>query len=51
MLLRSLERREAQELRTRFVPLEGNFPAIAAWVGRVQTLPGYERTVPPHWKE
>jgi len=51
MLLRSLERREAQELRARFVPLEGNFPAIAAWVGRVQTLPGYERTVPPHWKE
>jgi Glutathione S-transferase len=51
MLLRSLERREAQELRARFLPLEGNFPAIAAWVGRIQALPGYERTVPPHWKE
>jgi glutathione S-transferase len=51
MLLRSLERREAQELRPRFLPLERNFPAIAAWVGRVQALPGYERTVPPHWKE
>jgi glutathione S-transferase len=33
------------------VPLESNFPAIAAWSARVQTLPGYERTVPPHWKE
>ena len=51
MLLRSLERREAQDLRARFLPLQGNFPAIAAWIGRVQTLPGYERTVPPHWKE
>jgi glutathione S-transferase len=51
MLLRSLDRREAHELRTRFLPLESNFPAIAAWIGRVQTLPGYERTVPPHWKE
>jgi glutathione S-transferase len=51
MLLRSLERREAHELRTRFLPVEGNFPAIAAWIGRVQSLPGYERTVPPHWKE
>jgi glutathione S-transferase len=51
MLLRSLERREAQELRPRFLPLERSFPAIAAWVGRVQALPGYERTVPPHWKE
>jgi glutathione S-transferase len=51
MLLRSLERREAQELRARFLPLDSNFPAIAAWIGRVQALPGYERTVPPHWKE
>ena len=51
MLLRSLDRREAQELRPRFLPLESNFPAIAAWIGRVQALPGYERTVPPHWKE
>ena len=51
MLLRSLERREAQELRARLLPLESNFPAIAAWTGRVQALPGYERTVPPHWKE
>ena len=22
-----------------------NFPAIAAWIGRVEALPGYERTV------
>jgi glutathione S-transferase len=51
MLLRSLERREAQDLRARFLPLGSNFPAIAAWSGRVQMLPGYERTVPPHWKE
>lgn len=51
MLLRSLDRREAQELRARFLPLESNFPAIAAWIGRVQALPGYEKTVPPHWKE
>jgi len=28
-----------------------HWTTIAAWVGRVQTLPGYERTVPPHWKE
>jgi PAS domain S-box-containing protein len=51
MLLRSLERREAHDLRARFLPLESNFPAIAAWIGRIQALPGYERTVPPHWKE
>ena len=45
MLLRALERREAQELRARLLPLEANFPAIAAWISRVEALPGYERTV------
>ena len=51
LLLRALDRREAQELRTRLLPLETNFPAIAAWMKRIEALPGYERTVPPHWKE
>jgi glutathione S-transferase len=51
ILLRALERREAQELRARLLPLETNYPAIAAWIQRIQALPGYERTVPPHWRE
>lgn len=51
MLLRALDRREAQELRGRFLPLETNFPAIAAWSKRIEALPGYERTYPPHWRE
>jgi glutathione S-transferase len=51
MLLRALERREAQDLRARLLPLEANFPAIAAWIARVEKLPGYERTYPPHWRE
>jgi glutathione S-transferase len=50
MLLRALERREAQELRGRLLPLEANFPAIDAWLKRVETMPGYEKTYPPHWK-
>jgi glutathione S-transferase len=51
MLLRALERREAQELRARLLPLESNFPAIAAWIKRIEALPGYEKTYPPHWRE
>lgn len=51
MLLRALDRREAQDLRVRLLPLEMQFPAIAAWIRRVEQLPGYERTYPPHWKE
>lgn len=51
MLLRALDRREAQELRGRLLPLETNYPAIAAWIKRIEALPGYERTYPPHWRE
>jgi len=51
MLLRALERREASELRNRWLPLDANFPAIAAWIKRVEELPGYDRTFPPHWRE
>lgn len=51
MLLRALDRREAQDLRGRLLPLETNYPAIAAWIKRIEALPGYERTYPPHWRE
>ena len=51
MVLRTLDRREAQDLRSRFLPLETNYPAILAWIQRVEALPGYERTYPPHWRE
>jgi glutathione S-transferase len=51
MLLRALDRREAHDLRSRWLPLEINYPAIAAWIKRVEALPGYQRTYPPHWKE
>jgi glutathione S-transferase len=50
LLLRALERREAEQLRARFVPLDAHFPAIAAWVRRIENLPGYDRTYPPHWR-
>ena len=26
-------------------------PALAAWMKRVEALPYFGRTVPPHWKE
>lgn len=50
LLQRALARREADDLQTPFEPLEPNFPAIAAWLRRVEALPGYERTYPPHWR-
>jgi glutathione S-transferase len=51
LLLRAMEKREASELRSRFLPMETTYPAIARWIGRMASLPGYERTYPPHWRE
>jgi len=51
LLLRAMEKREAGELRSRFLPMETTYPAIARWFGRVAQLPGYDRTYPPHWRE
>lgn len=50
-LLRALHKPEARDLASRFLPLEANYPAIGRWIARVEALPGYERTYPPHWRE
>ncbi len=49
LLLRALNRPEAVELRPRFLPMENNYPALARWMARVESMPGFERTCPPHW--
>jgi glutathione S-transferase len=51
LLLRAMSKREAGELRSRFLPMERTYPAIARWIARMEQLPGYERTYPPHWRE
>ena len=51
LLLRALRQRSAAELSARFLPMERNYPALARWMRRIEALPGYERTYPPHWRE
>jgi glutathione S-transferase len=51
LLLRTLARPQAQDIRTRLLPLETNYPGVAAWLKRMETLPGYDRAYPPHWRE
>jgi len=31
-------------------PLEEVFPNVQRWTGLIETIPGYERTYPPHWR-
>jgi glutathione S-transferase len=51
LLIRALLRREAFELRTRFLPVEVHYPCLARWFARIEALPGYARTYPPHWRQ
>jgi glutathione S-transferase len=51
LLVRALNRPEARDLSSRFLPLATNYPALDRWIARVQALPGYERTYPPHWRD
>ena len=50
LLRRALARPQAAELGARFLPMERNYPALARWISRIESLPGYERTYPPHWR-
>lgn len=51
LLLRALGRPEAHELALRFLPVDVNYPALGRWLKRVEALPGYDRTFPPHWRK
>lgn len=51
LLLRALGRGEAAELGARFLPIERNYPALARWIERIEALPNYVRTYPPHWRD
>jgi len=51
LLLRALAQPTARELSARFLPLDTNYPALGRWMERMRSLPGFERTYPPHWRE
>jgi glutathione S-transferase len=51
LLRRALNRPAAADLSARFLPMERNYPALARWIKRIESLPGYENTYPPHWRD
>jgi len=51
MIERSLAKPGAETFAHDVLPLRDSFPKIAAWVARIEALPGYEATYPPHWRE
>jgi glutathione S-transferase len=51
LILRAASKEAAQPFKLGFVPLAQTFPNIAKWVQRIEALPNYERTYPPHWRQ
>jgi glutathione S-transferase len=51
LLLRASRRPEAAPLELGLDHFETRFPGIAAWMQRVEQLPGYEKTYPSHWRQ
>jgi len=50
LILRAASKDAARPLNLGFLPLAQRFPNIARWVQRIEALPNYQRTYPPHWR-
>ena len=48
--LRACGKEAARPLELGILPFETTHPVLAAWIKRIEALPGYERTYPPHWR-
>jgi len=48
---RGASRPKAAPLALDLLPLAPRYPRIAAWCAKIEALPGYEATYPPHWRE
>lgn len=51
LLLRAAGKEAARPLELGLIPLAKTFPNIARWINRIEELPNYQRTYPPHWRE
>jgi glutathione S-transferase len=50
-LVRSAGKEEAPALDLGILPIQQTYPNIAAWLARIEALPGYDNSYPPHWRE
>lgn len=50
LLRRVASRPQAIELALGFDTIDAQLPALAAWVARMEAMPGYHAAYPPHWK-
>jgi len=50
LMLRAATKDAAQPFNLQLLPLATNYSSLAKWVGRIEALPNYQRTYPPHWR-
>jgi glutathione S-transferase len=51
LLLRAASKEAAKPFSLGWLPLTPLFPNVARWVERIEALPNYQRTYPPHWNQ
>lgn len=51
LLLRAASKETAQPFNLGVLPLAQTCPNIAQWVERIEAVPNYQRTYPPHWRQ
>lgn len=51
LMARVLGNQSNEKLKIDFLPIADHFPAVAAWMTRVEAMPGFGDVYPPHWKE
>ncbi len=50
-LLRAAAKPTADRFEFGLLPFDRQYPALDAWCERIRTLPGYDKSYPPHWRE
>ncbi len=50
LILRAAAKDAAQLFNLQWLPLAAYYPNLANWIGRIEALPNYQRTYPPHWR-
>lgn len=51
LILRAASKDAAKPFNLGLLPLAERFPNLARWVKRIEALPNYDRTYPPHWRQ
>jgi glutathione S-transferase len=47
---RAASKDAARDLDLDLLPLPARWPQLGKWMARIEALPGYQKTYPPHWR-